>query len=200
VLQAYNAALGLYQPATAYMLILASQKDPAEHIHELRTFSSIPNEHMRCFAIDSRLGRHSSALKHIVAAGAERATEARAFARKHGLLRPLLQLLHGQLELRAAAMLEVGRVRALTVSCRLGIAGMLHGFVSHLVGHKFTFSSCLRLASLHLGDRGPTAISTRSCTCGDILWEEGDDTSCAGTASMSRTQESSARVRPPAGS
>lgn len=113
--QAYNAALGLYQPATAYMLILASQKDPAEHLHELHTFNSIANEHMRCFAIDCKLGRHSSALKHIVAAGVERATEARAFARKHGLLRSLLQLLQGQLELRAAAMLEVGRVRAVPV-------------------------------------------------------------------------------------
>jgi beta-xylosidase len=103
-MQAYRAALELYDLRMAYMLIAASQKDPAEHLEELQMFVAIEDPSMHRFAIDRKLGRHQMALRHVVEAGPAHAEEAREFAAKHGLMKELLDLLRGRTQDRMAAL------------------------------------------------------------------------------------------------
>ena len=110
-LQAYHAALGLYDLRLAYMLVAASQLDPAEHLVELQALAAVADPHMHRFAIDKKLGRARRALAHAVAAGPAHAAAARAFAVRHGLVRQLLQLLKGRGEERVEALATYAQVR-----------------------------------------------------------------------------------------
>ena len=121
-LQAYQAALAIYELPTAYMIISASQKDPAEHLAELRTFMAAPAGPLRRFAINKRLLRHTCALECLVEAGAEHAGQAREYAKQHGLLRVLVAWLTDTPELRAAAMTEYAQARC----CFYDILAAMH--------------------------------------------------------------------------
>ena len=127
--QAYQAALGLYQLPTAYMVISASQKDPAEHLAELQELAATPPGPLRHFAINKKLGRHDKALASLVEAGPEHAADARAYAKRHTLLRPLLALLEAQPGLRAEAMGEYAQVCTLACSLCLACSRLAHWYM-----------------------------------------------------------------------
>jgi hypothetical protein len=120
-MQAYRAALELYDLRMAYMLIAASQRDPAEHLEELEMLAAVEDPHMHRFAIDRKLRRHRIALGHVVAAGRSHAEEAREFAVKHGLMKELLGLLKGHTEERMAALDAYAQAcPAVELSCLIG--------------------------------------------------------------------------------
>lgn len=84
------------------------QRDPGEYLLELQSFASITDQNYRKHAIDLRLRRYDSALRHIVRCGKDRFEEAIALAREHDLLRTLLSLTQDNDDLRARVHVATG--------------------------------------------------------------------------------------------
>lgn len=97
----YRAALGSYELELAYMVVTHSQRDPGEYLMQLQQFAAISDPSLRGHAIDLFLQRYDGAVRHLVAAGEAHFPTALELAKKHGLLRLLLQLTEGQPALRA---------------------------------------------------------------------------------------------------
>ena len=118
LLQAYSAALGMYDLPLAYMVIASSQLDPSEHLLQLQTFASVEPEAMQRHRVDVHLGRWLPALEHAVRAGPTHAAASLTFAREHGLLRQLVMLLDDEnpshVELRPVAMTAYAQVSNLS--------------------------------------------------------------------------------------
>lgn len=76
-----RTALGMYDVQLAYMVVAHSQRDPGEYLLELQQLIKAPSEDLRRHAMDMHLGRFSSALQHLVAAGEGHFTEALKLAR-----------------------------------------------------------------------------------------------------------------------
>ena len=59
----------MYDLELAYMVVGHSQRDPGEYMIQLQQFGAVAEDKVRAAAIDRHLGRHLSALRHLVAAG-----------------------------------------------------------------------------------------------------------------------------------
>lgn len=106
----YRVALSMYDLALAYMVVVNAQKDPAEYLVELQRYATISNEHMRQYELDMVLGRYNRALKNLVAASKDNFDRALVLARKHGLMRDLLDLYEGDGGRRAQVLEVYGEV------------------------------------------------------------------------------------------
>jgi elongator complex protein 1 len=85
----YNAALGSYNLAFALMVAQVAQMDPKEYLPFLQSLRAEP-ELLRKHRIDLKLGRHTLALQHLAAAGADHVDTCIDLARTRGLFPQLL--------------------------------------------------------------------------------------------------------------
>ncbi|KAG2485392.1 hypothetical protein HYH03_015878 [Edaphochlamys debaryana] len=88
----YRTALGMYDMALAYMVVVNAQKDPGEAMSELQRFAAISPPALQRHAVDMSLRRYGKALASLVEAGPEYFPQALQLAKERGLLRQLLQL------------------------------------------------------------------------------------------------------------
>ncbi|XP_078429226.1 IKI3 family protein [Wolffia australiana] len=94
----FEAALGLYDLNLAAIVALNSDKDPKEFLPYLESLERLPTMIMK-YKIDLRLGKHETALRHIVKAGEDCHEEAMRLMQANPNLYPLgLELVNGPLK------------------------------------------------------------------------------------------------------